>query len=372
MTTGYFFANHSIARSLQPTTPVRRLPITMRRFAVPILLALLLGTIVFGLAELAGLNKQQTALARLEKDRAALEMRIRELEKLNRELAARLNPASTAPDPAVAAGEGTRADPALAFGPGDMSGRFRARFDGARFTAMMGDPEVRRLLSVQQKGALDSRYAPLFKALNLNPADLEKFKNLLVEKQGAIADVVSAARKEGLDPRTNRDAIRQLVQSTQAEIDTGIRATLGDAAFAQYSSFESTQPERNVVSQLAQRLSYSTTPLSDTQSEQLVGVLSAAGGTNSGNGGVPGGPGLFRAGGLGSGGPASKITDTVVTQAQGVLSTQQLAALQSLQQEQEAAAQLARQMREARQNGAATPVGGGVPGAQPVPSPGGG
>src|SRR5207245_2704367 len=85
--------------------------------------------------------------------------------------------------------------------------------------------------------------------------------------------VMAAARSEGLTGRENRDQIRELVQNAQNEVDSTIRSTLGDAAFAQYQSYEATQPQRAVVSQLEQRLSYSSTPLSDTQSQQLVQIL---------------------------------------------------------------------------------------------------
>ncbi len=329
----------------------------MRRFTVPVLLLLLLGATAFGLAELVAGRKQAAALASLEKARADLEKRIRDLEELNRELASQQAPVAAAGETAVVADEESRAEAPPVSGQGETAGRNRGRPDFERFAAVLNDPEVRRLMTVQLKATLDSRYAALFKSMHLGPQDLENFKNLLVEKQSAIADVISAARKEGLDPRTNRDAIRQLVQSTQAEVDVSIRSTLGEAAYAQYQQFETTQPQRITVTQLGQRLSYSTSPLSDTQTEQLVGILTSTGtsGKTTGGNNTGGGKSTLRAGGFGSAGQAAKITDATVTQAQGVLTAPQLAALRSLQQEQLAAAQLARQMSEARQrNHAAT------------------
>jgi len=55
------------------------------------------------------------------------------------------------------------------------------------------------------------------------------------------------------------------VQDTQAEIDGNICATIGDASFAQDKNYEATLPQRGVVNQLEKRLSYSTTPLRETQ-----------------------------------------------------------------------------------------------------------
>ena len=39
----------------------------------------------------------------------------------------------------------------------------------------MESPEIQQLMALQRKAGLDSRYAALFKALNLSPAQLERF-----------------------------------------------------------------------------------------------------------------------------------------------------------------------------------------------------
>ena len=231
----------------------------------------------------------------------------------------------------------------------------------ARFMALMDNPEAQRLMAIQQKAGLDSRYASLFRALNLSPADLEKFKNLLVERQTTVMDAMNAARAQGLTGPENRDALRQVVASAQAEVDANIRSTLGDAAFAQYQTYEQTLPERNVVTQLQQRLSYSTTPLTDDQSNQIIALLAAnapqrAQGSGPSNAAVsaatnPGGPGSFRGGG------GVPITDAVIAGSQGILNSTQLAALTQLQQEQQAQARLRAQMNASRQP-AATANGG--------------
>jgi len=126
-----------------------------------------------------------------------------------------------------------------------------------------------------------------------------------------------------------------------------------------------------VVSQLEQRLSYSSAPLSDTQSQQLVQILAATSPTHD-NGGRNGALGsamvaLSPGGGTFFGGPA--ITADTITQAQGVLSSQQMSALQGLQQEQQAAAQLRQQMKANLQNQApSTPTA--VVNQTPVPKTG--
>lgn len=339
----------------------------MPRHIVPAILgALLLGAVTFGTAQMAEAKKLRTNLAALDQEWTDLRKRIWELQKLNSELAARREKTAIATDGPVAFSDGNiQAD---ASSPTE-----RPRRDTNRIANFLNTPEVQQLLALQQKAGLDSGYAALFKRLNLSPAELEKFKNLLVEKQSVIMDVMAAARSQGLTGRESRDEIRKLVQDAQAEIDGNIHATLGEAAFAQYKNYEATLPQRGVVSQLEQRLSYSTTPLKEAQAEQLVQVLAAnavpansAG--NRPNAAAPlvqafAGNARFTQATALIGATAARITDTAVTQAQTVLAPQQIAALQSLQQEQQAAAQLMQQMRASERQGAPT--------AQPI-GPGGG
>lgn len=344
-----------LAVIMQPTGSWRVFLPTMNRLPLITLGVLVLASAGFGIYQLNKVQKLTQNVAAWDAERAALQKKIWELQRQNGDLERRR--AGSGP---VAANEGESGarGAGRANSPGVGEPPFRARVDGGRFGAMLNNPEAQKLMAVQQKGALDSRYSSLFKQLNLSPADLEKFKNLLVEKQSAVMDVMAAARSEGLTGRENRDQIRELVQNAQNEVDNTIRSTLGDAAYSQYQNYEATQPQRAVVSQLEQRLSYSPTPLTDTQSQQLVQILAQTSPTttNEGNGGRPlvalgsaGGGGMF------FGGPT--ITADAVNRAQGVLTPEQLTALQSLQQEQQASALLRQQMRANFQNPAqASPV----------------
>lgn len=340
----------------------------MNRALLTLLAVLFLGSAGFGLFQLDELKKLRLNLAALDQERSELQKKIWDLQKRNGELENRLaRSAGGTPAAAVAGdagGDFSAGNDPLGAGP-----RGRGGFDGGRLAAMMSNPEMQKLLAVQQKGGLDSRYASLFKQLQLSPADLEKFKNLLVEKQAAVMDVMAAARAQGLTGPDNRDQIRQLVQSAQSEVDATIRSSLGDAAYAQYQGYEATAPERNTVSQLQQRLSYSSTPLTDAQSTQLVQLLAqtAPPATNNNGGGL--GQLLAGAAGRSGFGGGTPITDETVTLAQNVLQPDQLAALQALQQEQAAAAQLRQQVRNGL-GGQAT--GTAAPTATPrPPGPGG-
>ncbi|MBS0633310.1 MAG: hypothetical protein JSS11_15470 [Verrucomicrobia bacterium] len=282
-----------------------------------------------------------------EKNRKALEARVTELEQ---------KPAPATDDAAAVARPANRRTNR---GPGDRA---------SEFMALMEKPEMQRLVTLERKGALDARFAPLFKNLNLTPEQLDKFKNLLVEKQTSMMDVAAAAREQGINPRTDPAAFKQMVSDAQNEIDASIKATLGDAAFSQYQSYEQTQPQRNTVNQLEQRLSYSSTPLTDAQSSQLVSIL-AANSANSANDN----PARMMFGGAGGPGGSTKITDATIAAAQGVLTAPQVTALQQLQQEQQAQAALAKTMREqfnaTRNQGGST---GGTAAPAPTTKTGGG
>lgn len=345
---------------------------TLFRLTV-VVLALVAATGVFyAVQQQKALNTARLAAESLEKERNDLRKKLWDAEKRRGDLEAQLrnrpagpNGGETDSDAPPASPEAAVVDAAIRFAGAGEGGPF------GRFMAAMDNPEVQRLLATQQRGALDARYAALFKSLNLSPAQLEQFKNLLVEKRTAVADVMAAARSQGLTGRENRDELRALVQNAQNEVDANIRSTLGDAAYAQYQNFEQTQAQRNVVSQLQQRLSYSGTPLNDAQGEQLVQVLAAT--TEQRNpsaGGVRTAAGRIGFGGSGG----AQITDQAVAQASTVLDATQVQALQQLQQEQQAQAQLARIMRDQMRNNRGntpTPVSGSPSTATPaqVPTP---
>ncbi len=247
------------------------------------------------------------------------------------------------------------------------NGRGRDRGPDGRmgdFLAMMDDPKFAKLMAAEQRGQLDGRYAALFKNLKLSPADLEKFKNLLVEKQDSMRDVMAAARAQGLDPRNDRAAFQQLVSQTNSEIDANIQATLGADGFQQYQQYEQTLPERNLITQLDQRLSYSSAPLTQDQQDQLVQLLAQTAPATNPDAAARAGPN----------GPRYNVTDQAIATASAVLSPDQVAALQQLQQEQQAQRAIFQQMRNQQpgSGGATTtaPVSGGAAPVVRVGTPG--
>lgn len=319
-------------------------------------------------------------------ERADLQKRVWDLEKLNRQLQEQAGP---------------RGPGSMEGGPGDEDrarGRGERGGSGGRGDVMqrqvvaiqelMSRPEVQAMLNLQARSGIEARYATLFKNLNLTPDQAGKLTALLAERGTTMQDVMTVAREQGVNPRENPEAFRKLVADTQNEINQSIKAVIGDQGFAQLTSYEQTLPQRNVVNELQQRLSYTSTPLTATQAEQLVQILATnapprvAGVPGSGppsgpppppDGGARMGPVIFNAGpggppgrgpdlgglvagimgpgggqlvgaieaGRGAGG--APVTAAAVTQAQTILAPPQVAALQQIQQQQQAQQQL-RQM----------------------------
>jgi chorismate mutase len=246
-------------------------------------------------------------------------------------------------------------------GPGRRGGRFGA------FAAMAANPEFQKLMAIQAKGRIQQTYAALFKTLNLSPDQLAQFQGMLADKQQALMDVMQAANAQGINPRTDPDGFKTLANQAIAQADASIQQALGDAAYATYQQYQQSLPERNTVNSLQTALSYSQTPLTDDEANQMISLLQqnqpqrAGSGTTGTSNGGDGGPGIMS---LINGGGTAKVTDAALTQAQGVLSAPQISALQQIQQQQQAQQQMQQMMRAANQ-------GSGAPSAAPPASTGG-
>jgi hypothetical protein len=181
-------------------------------------------------------------------------------------------------------------------------------------------PEMQRMFTTQQRLAIERRFARLFKQLNLPPEQQEKFKALLLEQQTAAMDTFIVAAQKGLNPMQNEAELSKLAKDAQGDVDRQIKELLGDASYSQYDSFRKAEPQRAVVAQLQQNLSYDDEPLTRDQSEKLAQVLSATSGT----------------------GRASRISEEAIAQTRSFLSPSQTKALEELRQTQLQHAELRR------------------------------
>lgn len=336
-----------------------------------------------------------SALNRAE--RAELQKRVWDLEKQNREFQSRPTATRGREDgsDATPAGEDEpgRGDRPGRGGPGGRGDAFQKQ--AAAMRELMGRPEVQALVNQQQRAAIEGRYAALFRNLNLTPDQANRLTALLADRGTTMQDLFSAAREQGVDPRANPEAFRKLMTDAQNQINDSIKAVIGDQGFAQLATYEQTMPQRNLVNDLQQRLSYTSNPLTPAQAEQLVQILASnapsrpasSAGTvvapaetggmvfrsatvSPGRGpemgamiSAVGGPGanlmVSSLDGLRIGGAA--VTDGAVAQAQGVLSAPQVAALQQVQQQQQAQQQLRDLMNDTMRSVAPPGGGDGVP-----------
>jgi hypothetical protein len=233
---------------------------------------------------------------------------------------------------------------------------------GGRFGAfanMAANPEFQKLMAIQMKGRIDQTYGALFKSLNLSPEQLAQFQGLLADKQQAMMDVMQAARSQGITRASDPDGFNTLVNQAISQSDAAIQQALGDAGFQQYQQYQQSLPERNTVNSLQQALSYTQTPLTDDEANQMIGLLQQTQPQHAGNGtagttnGGDGGPGIMA---LVNGGGTAKVTDDSLNMASSVLSAPQVAALQQIQQQQQAQQQMQQMMRAANQGAAAAPA----------------
>ena len=312
-------------------------------------------------------------------ERADWQKRAWDLESRNRELqdelaASRPPSGDATPHPTFAEGA-DRPDPTRDRG-GQRGGRGPQQ-QMAAVRDLMAKPEVQALMRIQQTAAIDVRYAALFHRLNLGTAQADQLKNFLAERQTTLQDVLMAARDQGVNPRTDPEGFRKLIADAQGEVDVGIKSLLGDSGFAQLQNYEQTLPQRTLVNDLQQRLSYTPVPLSAAQADQLVQILAdnpPPRGENAnppppGRGfigpelgglvaGALGGPGMLNAvGDMGArGGGTARVTAGAVTQAQTVLAPTQMSALQQIQQQQQSQQQLQQLLRDNLSPGGSAPA----------------
>jgi RNA polymerase sigma factor (sigma-70 family) len=207
-----------------------------------------------------------------------------------------------------------------------------ARIEPSR--SVTSNPVFQNLQAIQARGLLDGRYGALFKALSLTPEQLDQFKHLLIEKEQTARDALIATTQGGM----GSDLIGQAVGNAIGPLDQQIHSLLGDSGYSEFQQFQHTLPERASVALLQQSLSYTSSPLSDDQTSQLIQLLAQS---------APEGMRIDVA----DSGPlvssqSAQITDQEITQAQAILSDQQVQALKQLQQQQQAQKQMQQILRQ--------------------------
>lgn len=221
---------------------------------------------------------------------------------------------------------------------------------GSALVRLMDNPEFVQALGLQRRAMLDSRFADLFRRLNLEGDELARFKHLLAEKENVALDVVVVNETSPEGPLSN-DALRTSIRAAQAQVEQAIHSSLGSERYAIYREFEQTLAQRATVAQLEQRLSYTAAPLTPAQSEAVVRILVATAPPAAVDS-IPALSVVVRAGVpeavpmLPTSAATGRVTEEAVVQAQTVLTPSQVTALREIQVEQQAAVQTAQVIRE--------------------------
>lgn len=212
----------------------------------------------------------------------------------------------------------------------------------AALPGLLNNPDFLRALAVHQEGALDARFAPLFRRLKLRTEELAEFKRLLVEKDNAVLDV-AAVTQEVAAPPLSPQAVQASIRAAQLEVENAIRRSLGQERYTVYSDYVNTLPQRATVMRLEQRLSYTGAPLQPEQAETLVAILAQNPAPETAARGLTTVP--VHVGDIAPIASPSPVPATVsvaaIAQAETVLSPPQVSALRQVQGEMDASAQAA-------------------------------
>ncbi|HVW22510.1 MAG TPA: hypothetical protein VHC86_14945, partial [Opitutaceae bacterium] len=201
---------------------------------------------------------------------------------------------------------------------------------------LMGNPAMEKQMGALASLRLDGQFGPLFKQLNLGPDQVAQFKQLLEEKEMVGFDSMSAAHQQGIDPKTDPRGFFQAVAEAEKSVDGQISGLLGGQGFDQFQQYLNTIPARNTAQVLSQSLSYTGTPLTESQSAQVIDIL-----TRDGTPALPPtNPFAVINGDLG----VIKLSDQGVSQLQAMLAPAQFQALKQTMQEHQQLLQARQQM----------------------------
>lgn len=317
---------------------------------------------ILGLATIAALGFQFRTDRELRALSGDLERRNSENAALRSENRRLQTARAVSPEPGAAPATAPADETASANFTVSSGGRAGVAFAPATYafrSVGADDPEMKRLMEVQQRGQIERRYGSLLQGLGLTPEQRDQFIQQLLQRQNAGQDAMTAALAKGLPPQELQAQIDAARTAALADSDAALRTLLGNDGYRQWESYQSSLPHRELAEQLASRLSTSTEPLQPGQMEQLVKMFAETSplpaeatqdfGANrmtfqssaEGRGATQARVMVTNDSGPGA---AVPVTDGLLAQAQTVLSPAQLSALRQLQTEQAAAQALQKRM----------------------------
>jgi RNA polymerase sigma factor (sigma-70 family) len=141
---------------------------------------------------------------------------------------------------------------------------------------MNTDAAFRASMIALARSRLGLIYEPLFKNLNLSVARLERFKDLLIEKELILDNIYEAMASEhiALYPLSQHsDLWHKLEGDLSKNVDDEIKAFLTAPEYAQFADYSENICQWMTVNQVARVAQSMDTPLTDEQANLLVGLL---------------------------------------------------------------------------------------------------
>ena len=137
-----------------------------------------------------------------------------------------------------------------------------------RMMAAFDDPQMRVDMIERQMNRIDSRYADFFKSLDLPADDLDSLRTLLAE--GGVLNWEMRMRSYNASSDEDKGLVDSEAQIRKEALESEIAALLGEETSSELDEFTESLPYRGKVEALASSLSFTDTPLTKDQSEQLV------------------------------------------------------------------------------------------------------
>jgi hypothetical protein len=190
----------------------------------------------------------------------------------------------------------------------------------------------RQEVEVRARARLNVYYGQLFRQLALTSVQLERFKDLLIEKEKIVSDIVFPEKADPTGQQvtaaeTKEDLYRRIGER-QRSVNSSLAVLLGKAGYATYVDYEYALAAHHTVRTLRARLK-ATEPLSQEQANRLFTWVRGSAEKKPLRGAI--GLSLEGAAGL-SGRPIQRIDDEVLSQARSALSLTQWSELKRLQQ----------------------------------------
>jgi hypothetical protein len=132
-------------------------------------------------------------------------------------------------------------------------------------------PEFESLYLRTVRSETEANYASFFRLAQLSPDQARRVVDLLTSHAESLADVVAAARGQGLDE--NDDVVQPLKEQANAELASGLLALLGQAGYDQFQSYQQSLSWRPEVNTLAGMLYASGSPLTFEQANALIAIM---------------------------------------------------------------------------------------------------